>query len=100
MVAERGEAGQGGQQRLALFSVPPSAPLWYGRREGRGGGERGRGFGREGRGLTGGAGPGGGAGLRRPRVLRGAACPGAAGAGVALSVSRAPGGLRFFSPLL
>lgn len=93
-----GGAGRGGAGRAAEAGVaqrpPPAAPLWYGRLEGRGGGERGRGFVEEGRGLQ------GGAGLRRPRVLRGAACPGAAGAGVALRVSRAPGGLRFSSPLL
>lgn len=99
-----GGAGRGGAGRAAEAGVAqrPPPPRRCGTVGGRGGaGEKGGvvlakrgGASGEGRGLQ------GGAGLRRPRVLRGAACPGAAGAGVALSVSRAPGGLRFFSPLL
>lgn len=105
-----GGAGRGGAGRAAEAGVVQRPPLRAAVVRSAGGAGRGRegawfrrgGAGLEGRGGACGEGRGlqGGAGLRRPRVLRGAACPGAAGAGVALSVSRAPGGLRFFSPLL
>lgn len=89
--ARRGRAGSRGWRCSA---PPPRRAAVVRSAGGAGRGRKGRGFVEEGRGLQ------GGAGLRRPRVLRGAACPGAAGAGVALRVSRAPGGLRFSSPLL